>query len=63
MRIPYRAALIYAALGDKDQAFWQLDKVFAFHDYDMIYATIDPRCGSLRTDPRFQIMLREMNLN
>jgi DNA-binding winged helix-turn-helix (wHTH) protein/TolB-like protein/tetratricopeptide (TPR) repeat protein len=60
--IPFNVALIYAALGDKDKAFEWLEKAFAHHDYDMIYATMDPRSDSLRSDPRFQDLLRRMKL-
>jgi non-specific serine/threonine protein kinase len=57
------SARIYASLGDKDRTFEWLEKsyddrsiiVFPFIKVDAVY---DP----LRTDPRFQDLLRRMNL-
>jgi tetratricopeptide (TPR) repeat protein len=53
-------ALIYTGLGDKDKAFEWLEKAFKekrLNDLN-VYATWDP----LRSDPRYQDLLRRMNL-
>jgi tetratricopeptide (TPR) repeat protein len=60
--MPLQMASIYGALGDKDQAFEWLERAYEEHDYDMIQITMDPRHDNLRSDPRFQDLLRRMNL-
>jgi DNA-binding winged helix-turn-helix (wHTH) protein/TolB-like protein/Tfp pilus assembly protein PilF len=60
--LPLQMTSIHAALGDKDQAFEWLERAYEEHDYDMIQITMDPRHDSLRSDPRFQDLLRRMNL-
>ncbi len=57
----YDIALIYAGLGDKDQAFAWLDKAYEEHAFDLVWANAEPRFDSLRSDPRFQDILRRMN--
>jgi TolB-like protein/Flp pilus assembly protein TadD len=56
----YEIALIYAALGEKDQAFEGLDKSFAAHDKGLTYLRIDPCLDPLRQDPRFQNLIRRV---
>jgi DNA-binding winged helix-turn-helix (wHTH) protein/TolB-like protein/Tfp pilus assembly protein PilF len=60
--VPLQMASIYAALGDKDQAFEWLEKTYEEHSYNMIQITMDPRHDSLRSDPRFVDLLRLMKL-
>jgi serine/threonine protein kinase/tetratricopeptide (TPR) repeat protein len=57
----YQIALIYAALGDKDQAFAWLDKAIERRDL-VIFLKTDPPWDSLRSDPRFPALLRRINL-
>jgi len=57
----YAVALIYAGLGEKDQAIEWLDKAYEVHDKGMCYLKVDPPLDSLRSDPRFQDLLRRMN--
>jgi non-specific serine/threonine protein kinase len=58
----YRVALLCAALNERDQAFELLDKAcderFALIIYLKVYSPFD----NLRSDPRFQDLLRRMNL-
>ena len=60
--LPVHVARIYAALGDKEQAFAWLergaDERFAFL-YEIKFL---PQFDSLRPDPRFAELLRRMNL-
>ena len=56
----YEIALIYAGLGDKDQAFAWLAKSFAAHDKGLTYLRIDPCLDPLRSDPRFQDLVRRV---
>jgi TolB-like protein/Tfp pilus assembly protein PilF len=46
-------ALIYVALGEKDQAFDWLDRAFAERSPWLILLKVDPRFVPLRSDPRF----------
>jgi TolB-like protein/DNA-binding winged helix-turn-helix (wHTH) protein len=53
-------ALIYAGLGEKDQAFVWLDKGFEQRAFQLQWIKLDPRWDSLRSDPRFQDLTRRM---
>jgi eukaryotic-like serine/threonine-protein kinase len=59
---PYFFALVYAGLGQKDQAFAYLEK--AYEDRSMVLAAlkVDPDFDSLHSDPRYQALLRRMGL-
>jgi hypothetical protein len=59
---PYRIATVYAALGDKDLAFAQLERAYAQRSFFLDFLKVDPELDSLRSDPRFQDLLRRMNL-
>src|SRR5216684_731696 len=53
-------ALIYAAVGDKDQAFAWLEKAVAEHDLFTARLKVDQRFDSLRLDPRFAEMVKRV---
>ncbi len=55
-------ALIYAGLGDKDQAFAWLDKAYEQRAFQLQWIKIEPRWDNLRSDPRFQDLLRRIGL-
>jgi TolB-like protein/Flp pilus assembly protein TadD len=55
-------ALIYAGLGEKDQAFAWLDKGYEERSFQMQWIKIEPRWDSLRSDPRFQDLMRRVGL-
>jgi TolB-like protein/DNA-binding winged helix-turn-helix (wHTH) protein/Tfp pilus assembly protein PilF len=57
----YAVALIYAGLGEKDRAIEWLDKAYEVHDKGMCFLKVDPPLDPLRSDPRFQDLLRRMN--
>jgi serine/threonine protein kinase/tetratricopeptide (TPR) repeat protein len=58
----YRAG-IYAGLGERDKAFEWLEKSYADRSIGVGFGTIvDPMFDPLRSDPRFQDLLRRMNL-
>jgi TolB-like protein/DNA-binding winged helix-turn-helix (wHTH) protein/Flp pilus assembly protein TadD len=59
---PFDLALIYAALGEKDKAFALLDKAVAEHSTFLVYTKWEPRLDPLRSDPRFQDLLRRIGL-
>ncbi len=55
-------ATIYTYLGDKDQAFEQLEREFEERGGGMIWLNVRPSSDPLRDDPRFHDLLRRMNL-
>jgi serine/threonine-protein kinase len=59
---PYSIALIYIALGEKDQAFEWLDRAYDERDESYIHLKVDPRLDDLRSDPRFIERLRIIKL-
>ena len=54
------SATVYAALGDKDEAFRSLSRMFEERD-GLNFVKTDPRFDSLHADPRWQVLLRPMN--
>ena len=58
----YLIALTYGALGDKDEAFTYLEKAREEREYTMLWVKVEPQLDSLRSDPRFQDLLRHIGL-
>ncbi|MFN0084998.1 MAG: protein kinase domain-containing protein [Blastocatellia bacterium] len=58
----YGLAMIYAGLGEKDQAIAELQKAYDARDEYMPYLNIDPFFDSLRSDQRFTNILRRLKL-
>jgi tetratricopeptide (TPR) repeat protein len=59
---PYHVAAIHAALGDSDRAFEWLEKAYEERSEYLIWIKVHPMMESLRSDPRFQDLLKKMNL-
>jgi serine/threonine protein kinase/TolB-like protein/Tfp pilus assembly protein PilF len=57
---PYSVATIYAGLGEKEQAFQWLEKASDEQNTEMVFLKVDPRLDPLRSDPRFQELLRKV---
>ena len=57
----YDKAIIYVGLGEIDQSLEWLQRAYQERSQFMIYLDTDPRLDSLRTDGRFQNLLRRMN--
>ncbi|MGH9846453.1 MAG: tetratricopeptide repeat protein, partial [Blastocatellia bacterium] len=55
-------ACIYVGLGEKDLAFAWMEKAYEEHDYKLNFLKVDPIFDSLRSDPRFNDLLRRMKL-
>ena len=55
-------APVYAALGDRNNAFKQLEKAYAERSWAMGMLKVNPVFDSLRSDPRFSELLRRMKL-
>lgn len=58
---PYEIAEVHVALGNPDRAFHWLEKAYTDRLPDMTYLKTYPRLDPLRSDPRFQDLLRRMN--
>jgi len=55
-------ARIYAHLGETNQVFEQLEKAYDEHDVALLLGRSLPAYDPFRDDPRFQDLLRRMNL-
>jgi eukaryotic-like serine/threonine-protein kinase len=58
---PSLVAEVYASLGDKDEAIRWLDQGYRAHDAFMILLKVWPPFDPLRSDPRFEALMRRMN--
>lgn len=58
----YWTAVIYGALGEKDKAFAELQTAYQKHDWFLSRMNVDPFMDSLRGDPRFDEMVKRLNL-
>jgi tetratricopeptide (TPR) repeat protein len=56
----YWFAIAYAAYGDKDAAFAELEKAFQSHDWFLQRIRVDPFMDPLRDDPRFNGMVKRL---
>ena len=60
---PYNVAVIYAGLGDKNQAFAVLEQAYKDRSYYMAtYLATAERLDNLRSDPRFADLRRRVGL-
>lgn len=58
---PAHIARLFTYLGEKDQAFSYLEKAYDEHDWHLTRLQVDPVWDPLRSDPRFQDLVRRMN--
>jgi hypothetical protein len=58
----YRLAEINAYLGDNDEAFRWLEKAREYRTMWIPWVKVDPSLDALRSDPRFNQLLRRMGL-
>ena len=59
----YGVSLIYIALGDNQSAFQWLERAYQDRDENFIHLKVDPRLDPIRGEPRFQELLRRLNLH
>ncbi|HET8670970.1 MAG TPA: protein kinase, partial [Candidatus Saccharimonadales bacterium] len=59
---PYFIAVIHAGLGEKDQAFAWLEKAYQERHPYLTLLKVEPVFDNLRSDPRFQDLLRRVGL-
>jgi serine/threonine-protein kinase len=58
----YMRSVLLASLGDKDAAFQQLETAVSRKLSRAIWMRVDPDLDPLRTDPRFDALLRRLHL-
>jgi TolB-like protein/Flp pilus assembly protein TadD len=58
----YEIALVYAGLGEKQEAFSWLEQAYNAHDVGLMYLKIDPCLDTLRSDARFDDLVRRVGL-
>ena len=54
----YEIAIVYSLLGDRDNAFGWLSKAEREHAVGFTFVRVDPHLENLRSDPRFDDLLR-----
>ena len=60
---PHHFAVMYAALGERDDAFDWLERAYEDRVVQLNWLKIDPRFRNLRADPRFKDLLRRLSLD
>jgi len=58
----YELSSIYLGLGANDHAFESLEGAFRERSDQMIYLKVDPRLDAVRSDPRFQDLVRRVGI-
>lgn len=59
----YEIGVVYVGLGEKDQAFSWFERAIEQHShFGQMTINVDPRLDSVRSDPRFQSLLRRIGL-
>jgi predicted Zn-dependent protease len=53
-------AVVYARMGEKDEAFKWLERGYQEHDQWMCVLKVDPSLDPLRPDPRFKELLKKV---
>jgi TolB-like protein/DNA-binding winged helix-turn-helix (wHTH) protein/Tfp pilus assembly protein PilF len=61
-RDPYHIALVYNGLGQHDDALAWLERAYARRSPGMVFLKVEPKWNSLRSEPRFQDLLRHVGL-
>jgi hypothetical protein len=59
---PAHLAIFYTAIGEREQAFATLEKGYAERSPSLQFLKVDPAFDTLRSDSRFQDLLRRMGL-
>ncbi len=59
----YEIALVYAGMGNKQEAFDWLDRAYQAHDVGLLYLKVDPCLDPLRADPRFRELEQRVGLS
>ena len=60
---PFELASVHFALGQQDVGFEWLKKAFQDRCFELISINVDPRFDSIKSDPRFTPLHRQMGLH
>jgi TolB-like protein/Tfp pilus assembly protein PilF len=60
---PFHIAVVHIGLGNDDSAFQWLEEAFRERALQLIYLKAGPKFDRLRSDPRFDDLLRRLNLS
>ena len=58
----YAVALVLEALGCRDEAFRELERAVDESSYALLFAKVDPHADSLRSDSRFESIIKRLFL-
>jgi TolB-like protein/DNA-binding winged helix-turn-helix (wHTH) protein len=61
-RRPYDVAHFALVMGDRSLALDWLEKSYQHHDYWMLFINVDPEYDVIRSDPRFQAIVRRLGV-
>ena len=59
---PYEVSIVYVGLGDRDRALEWLRNAVRERSQELVFLKVDRMVDSLRSDPRFQALLRELKI-
>jgi serine/threonine-protein kinase len=59
---PGELAVLYTALGQREEAFASFEKAYLAHDLQLQYLGVEPVFDSLRSDARFKDLMRRVGL-
>jgi hypothetical protein len=57
---PFDVACLYAAVGNIDKAFENLEKAYLEHSYRIAVLKVEPQLDPLRNDPRYADLVRRV---
>jgi len=57
---PFYMAIVYAGLGENDQALDWIEKAYKDRSNAIVFAKVDPQLDTLRSTPRFQSLLHRL---
>jgi tetratricopeptide (TPR) repeat protein len=58
----YDLAVVHLALGENEAALQWLQRAYDEHDWGLVVLAVEPRLDPLRSDPRFQGLVRKVGL-
>ena len=59
---PGQIAIIYIALGEKDKAFERLEEANRVYDLNIMRLKVERRFDPIRSDPRFDDLVRRIGI-
>ena len=62
-RLALLSALPFAALGERDRAFEQLERAFELREPGLLFLKVAPWAESLRDDPRYPTLVEKLGIS